>query len=44
MRNGDINDVLKTMILNSENLKEYEKLTVLMFDKIIVRNAMEYDT
>ncbi|XP_025207304.1 uncharacterized protein LOC112603096 [Melanaphis sacchari] len=38
MNNGLIEDVLKIMKLNSENLKDHEKLTVLMFDEIKVYN------
>lgn len=43
MRNVIINDVLKIMNLNGENLEEYEKLTVLMFDEVKISSTMEYD-
>ncbi|KAE9535838.1 hypothetical protein AGLY_007739 [Aphis glycines] len=43
MRNGVLQDVLKIMKLNGETLNDYEKLTVLMFDKVKVSYTMEYD-
>lgn len=43
MRNGILNDVLKIMILNGDMLKDYEKITVLMFDEVKISSTLEYD-
>ncbi|CAI6355295.1 unnamed protein product [Macrosiphum euphorbiae] len=43
MRNGLISDVMKIMKLNSDNIEDHEKLTVLMFDEIKICSTMEYD-
>lgn len=43
MRNGILHDVLKIMSLNAQNMKSYEKLTVLMFDEVKVSSTIEYD-
>ncbi|KAL4152818.1 hypothetical protein QTP88_000651 [Uroleucon formosanum] len=44
MRNGILHDVLKIMELNGNNLEDYQKLTVLMFDEVKVCSTLEYDT
>lgn len=44
MRNGIFHDVLKIMELNRNNLEDYQKLTVLMFDEMKVCSTLEYDT
>jgi len=44
MRNGILHEVLKIMQLNANDLADYEKLTVLMFDEVKVCSTMEYDT
>lgn len=43
MRNGLMSDVLKIMKLNSDNIEDHEKLTVLMFDELKICSTMEYD-
>lgn len=43
MRNGILEDVLKIMKLNGDNMQCYEKFTVLMFDEVKVSSTMEYD-
>jgi len=43
MRNGTLGDVLKIMKLNGDTLKDYEKLTVLMFDEVKISSTVEYD-
>lgn len=44
MRNGIIHDVLRKIKVNSENLQNYKKLTVLMFDDMKISTTMECDT
>jgi len=41
MRNGLINDVLKIMKLHSDNIKDYEKLTVLLFNEVKIINTLD---
>lgn len=43
MRNGVLEDVLKIMKLNGDNMQNYEKMTVLMFGEVKVSSTMEYD-
>ncbi|KAF0715122.1 THAP-type domain-containing protein [Aphis craccivora] len=43
MKNGILGDVLKIMKLNGDTLKDYEKLTVLMFDEVKISSTVEYD-
>lgn len=44
MRNGILYDVLKIMKINSDNLQDIEKLTVIMFDEMKIATTMEYDS
>lgn len=43
MRNGILEDVIKMMQINGSSLQDYEKLTILMFDKVKISSTMEYD-
>lgn len=43
MKNGILEDVLKIMKLNGDDMQCYEKYTVLMFDEIKISSTMEYD-
>ena len=42
MQNGIFEDVIRMMQLNSQTLQDYEKLAVLMFDKVKISSIMEY--
>uniref|UniRef100_A0A2H8TYU1 Transposable element P transposase n=1 Tax=Melanaphis sacchari TaxID=742174 RepID=A0A2H8TYU1_9HEMI len=43
MNNGLIEDVLKIMKLNNDNIEDHEKLTVLIIDELKMCNTIEYD-
>lgn len=43
MRNGILENVIRMMHLNGNTLQDYEKLTILIFDKVIISSTMEYD-
>lgn len=44
MRSGILHDVLKIIAVNAQNLKEFEKLTVILFDEMKITSTLEYDT
>lgn len=44
MRSGILHDVLKIIAVNAQNLKEFEKLTVILFEEMKVTSTLEYDT
>lgn len=43
MQNGILEDVIKIMQLSGSSLQDYEKRTILMFDKVKISSSMEYD-